>query len=328
MHRENFQIGMAFEHAVEDQIMQRDGGFERIADHVVEIKPGQPFCVREAIGVNDDEGAKLFRLLPERRMDGIRKLAAGHVGEDFRSLHAELFHAALELVGGFRAVDHRHAAEREEPVGLLGDVFRKPIVDHLRGLDRNIERHGVVALVRRRQDELQIDAHGVEVREPLVVAGDPGTDILVLLLAQCLRRGVGKMAERDCRGIEMRLYERRRLRNRHVGMDVDGGARRPYLAPGLAVPARGRALVFVPLLGHAISLLRLARCVADYATLIRPTCRYPHHQKTPRCCDTMASSSLIPLAAPRKTTLPVLMITISSARSSVSLMFCSTSTID
>ena len=39
VHRKDFQIGMPLQHAVEDQVVQRDGGIERIADHVGEIKP-------------------------------------------------------------------------------------------------------------------------------------------------------------------------------------------------------------------------------------------------------------------------------------------------
>src|SRR3954453_5479880 len=39
-------------------------------------------------------------------------------------------------------------------------------------------------------------------------------------------------------------------RNGHVGMDVDGGAGRPQLAPWPAVLPRRRARIFVPELGH------------------------------------------------------------------------------
>jgi len=41
-------------------------------------------------------------------------------------------------------------AERDEPVRLARHVLRQPVVYHLRGFDRDIERHRVVALVRRR----------------------------------------------------------------------------------------------------------------------------------------------------------------------------------
>src|SRR5262249_23558351 len=41
----NLQLGMPFEHAVEDQVVQRDGRVERVADHVVEVEAREPFGV-------------------------------------------------------------------------------------------------------------------------------------------------------------------------------------------------------------------------------------------------------------------------------------------
>src|SRR5262245_52907570 len=41
MSSQDLQPGMALEHSVEDQIVQRQRGIERIADHVVEIEAGE-----------------------------------------------------------------------------------------------------------------------------------------------------------------------------------------------------------------------------------------------------------------------------------------------
>ena len=63
------------------------------------------------------------------------------------------------------------------------------------------------------------------------------------------------MSERNGRKVEVRFDRLGRLRDRDMGMDIDGNALRPHLAPGLAVAARGGLVVLVPLLGHGGSLL-------------------------------------------------------------------------
>ena len=130
--------------------------------------------------------------------------------------------------------------------------MRQPVVHHLRGFDRDIDRHRVIALVWRRHDELKVDAHRVEIGEALVVAGDPRADVLLLLLAQRFGRRVGEMRQRNRGHVEVRLDEGGRLRDRDVRMDVDGGALRPDLAPRLGVLAGGGRRVFIPLIGHSV----------------------------------------------------------------------------
>ena len=39
VHGEDLQVRVALQHAVEDQVVQRDRGIERVADHVGEIEP-------------------------------------------------------------------------------------------------------------------------------------------------------------------------------------------------------------------------------------------------------------------------------------------------
>ena len=109
VHGQDLEVGVALQHAVEDQVVQRDGGLERIADHVVEVEARQTLGVREAVGVDDDEGAELLGLLPERGEGGVAELVAVDVSEDLHALEAELGDATLELLGGLAAVGHRHA---------------------------------------------------------------------------------------------------------------------------------------------------------------------------------------------------------------------------
>jgi hypothetical protein len=200
-------------------------------------------------------------LLPERGEVRLRELPARNVGQDLRAFHAERRHAALELVRRFRAVKQRHGAERDEAVGLARHVFRKSVVHHARGFDRDVERHGIEALVRRRHHQLHVDAHGVEIGEALVIAGDARANVLVLLSGQRLGLGIGKMRKRNRGHVEVRLDEGRGLRDRDVGVDVDGGAFRPDLAARIAVLARRSRCVLVPLLGHCCSMVFLKMAI-------------------------------------------------------------------
>ena len=68
MHSQNLQVGVPFEHAVEDQVVQRNGRVERIADHVVEVEAREPLGVGEAVGMDDHQGVELLGLLPEWRV--------------------------------------------------------------------------------------------------------------------------------------------------------------------------------------------------------------------------------------------------------------------
>jgi hypothetical protein len=157
--------------------------------------------------------------------------------------------AAFKLLGGFLTVRHRRAAEPREAVGLARDIFGDAVVDDLRRLHRDVRWHRVVALRRRRHHQLEIDAHGVEVLEPEVVAGDARADVGFLHLVERARLRRRVQHHRVLHRIEMRLDEFRRCRHRDMGVDVDGDALRPRLAARLAVLARGSRFVLIPL-GH------------------------------------------------------------------------------
>ncbi len=162
-------------------------------------------------------------------------------------LNLSVLHAALELLGRLVAVLHRHGAGRNEAVGMLGHPFGDAVVDHLRRRHGIVERDGVIALRRRRHDELHVDAHIVHVGEALVVvAGDARADVGFLLGVDRLGLFAGEMRERDGGKIEMRLDEFGRARHRDVGVRVDGHALRPLFAPRPAVLACGGVGVFVP----------------------------------------------------------------------------------
>jgi hypothetical protein len=207
--------------------------------------------MREAIRVDDDQRAKLLRFFPERRESRIGQFLARDVGEDLHALEPELRHAALQLLGGFIAVGHRHRADCDEAVGLLRDIFGETVIDHAGGLDGDVERHRVVALRRRRRDELHIEAHGVEVGQALVKARNARAQVPFLLFVDGARLGGLEVNEGDGRGIDMRLREGGRLRHTNMRVDVKGQALGPDLPAWPVVPPRRRCFVFVPDIRHA-----------------------------------------------------------------------------
>src|SRR6266700_4928538 len=95
-----------------------------------------------------NERVELLRLLPERLEGRVGQLASRDVGENLRALEAELADAALELLGRLIAVWHRHAAQSGETVWHFGDKLCDAVIDDARRLDRDPDRHRVVALRR------------------------------------------------------------------------------------------------------------------------------------------------------------------------------------
>ncbi len=240
---------MPLEYAVEDQVVQRKRRFERIADDVVEIEPFKTLRVGEAVGMEHHQHTELFCFLPERRESRIGQFLAGDVGDHLHAGEAELLDATLEFFCRFVAIRHRHRAKSLEAVGLLRAERGDAVVHDLRGLHRDLDRHGVVALRWRRRDHLDVNAHGVEISKTLVGAG-VGADVGFLLLVERLGLRIGEVRQGYRRQIEVRLDEFRRLGHRDMGMNVDGRAFRPHLAARFAMLAGGRRAVLVPLLGH------------------------------------------------------------------------------
>jgi len=56
MRQHDFQLRMAFHHAVENQVRGRHRGFQRIADDVVEVVVHQPLAMRKTDGMHEDDG--------------------------------------------------------------------------------------------------------------------------------------------------------------------------------------------------------------------------------------------------------------------------------
>ena len=85
--------------------------------------------------------------------------------------------------------------------------------------DLGIDR--IIALGRSRSDDLNIDAHLVEIEQAAVDGGHHLADILFLLRIDFPGRGIGKMSQRNPFDIDMRLRQLGGLRDDDMGVNVD-----------------------------------------------------------------------------------------------------------
>src|SRR5215470_14263081 len=101
----DLQVRKLVERAFEDEMHQRERGFERIADDVAERAgalhaPGNTGRLRCGLRMDEDERLQLLRLFPERIEPGGGNLLALDTAADGGADQAKFFHAVLELLGG------------------------------------------------------------------------------------------------------------------------------------------------------------------------------------------------------------------------------------
>src|SRR5262249_3233763 len=94
---QDLQAGVALKYAVENQIMQRDRGIERIADHIVEVEAREPVGLGESGRMDQNKRAEFFGLAPERGKCRVRQFPARNIGQDLDAPEAQRAHAAFEL---------------------------------------------------------------------------------------------------------------------------------------------------------------------------------------------------------------------------------------
>src|SRR5262249_21380352 len=127
----DLQVRELVERALEDEMHQRERGFERIADDVAERARAlhtlrDASRLRGGLRMDEDERLQLLGLLPERTEPGGRYLLALDAPADRGANQAKLLHAALELLGGKLRIlqcDRRIADEAtRESLAHLGDL--------------------------------------------------------------------------------------------------------------------------------------------------------------------------------------------------------------
>src|ERR1700694_5494099 len=114
------------------KMRERDGGLERVADHVAQIAVAlEPLAELRrgavALRVDEDDHAELLGLRPARMALRIADLLAGDVATDGSPAQAVFLHAFLELLGGEVRVLQRHRGEGDEAVRVcaahLGELL-------------------------------------------------------------------------------------------------------------------------------------------------------------------------------------------------------------
>src|SRR6266853_4944075 len=133
----DLEAGKAVEGALEDQVRERDGGLERVADHVVEepvaLEAGGRVQLRGALRVDEHRHPELLGLGPERVELGIGDLLAVDAAPDGGPAQAVLLHALLELGRGEVGMLERHGGEGHEAIRVgradLGELLVLELAD-------------------------------------------------------------------------------------------------------------------------------------------------------------------------------------------------------
>ncbi len=99
MRGNDLQAGEAVEGALEDQVLKRDRGVERIADGVrqptIALEALAEF--RRALGMNEEHGPELLGLGPDRMEALFREILAQNASADGGAAQTEILHRVLEL---------------------------------------------------------------------------------------------------------------------------------------------------------------------------------------------------------------------------------------
>src|SRR5215470_14468888 len=100
MDRDDLEIRMALKHAIEDEIVQRDRGLQRIADDIVKIEAGKAPRLGETVRMDNHDRAEFLSLLPERCEVRIGQFLAGHVGQYLHAFELKRRYTTVEFSRG------------------------------------------------------------------------------------------------------------------------------------------------------------------------------------------------------------------------------------
>ena len=112
-------------------------------------------------------------------------------------------------------------AESDKAVGFARAKFRHAVIGEAMGGFGDLGIDRVITLSRRGCDDLNVDAHAVEMGQAPVDRGHDLADILFLLRVDLLGGGVGEMRQRDAGHVDMRLRQLGGLGHDDVGMNID-----------------------------------------------------------------------------------------------------------
>src|SRR5438477_2768578 len=114
----------AVDRRLEDQMRQRDRGFERVADRVgEEARTGEPARRLQFAGaerVHENEHAQFFALGPERVEFGVGQFLAGDAAGNPDAAEAEVLDRMLDLLRGEVGMLDGSGRKGDKAVGMTG----------------------------------------------------------------------------------------------------------------------------------------------------------------------------------------------------------------
>ena len=163
----DLQPGKAVERALEDQVRQRDRGFERVADRVGQqaaaAQPAARLELARAQRVHEDQDAQLLALGPERMEPGIGQFLAGDAAAHADAAEAQLLDRMLDLLGGELGMLQRRRREGDEAVGVGRAELDQRLVLDLDQLGRDVALGAVPVGIDA--ERLDVDALRVHRRD-------------------------------------------------------------------------------------------------------------------------------------------------------------------
>ena len=162
---QHLELGIARHHPVEDQVRHRYGGFQRVADDVVEVVVAQALAVGVAQRVHEDQHAQFLAareefLQPQGR---VGQVLAVDVGADLHPAQAEVLDRMVQLAHRQFGVLQRHRAQADEAVRMAGHHLRDAFVDLAGQFGAQARLGEIEEVIRRRAHRLHVHAHAVHV---------------------------------------------------------------------------------------------------------------------------------------------------------------------
>src|SRR6516225_751218 len=155
------------ERSLEDQVRQRDRGFEWIADRIgQQAAAGEPAARLQFAGakwVHEHQHAQFLALRPERVEFWVRQFLAGNAAGNADAAKPEFLDRVLDLLRSEVGKLQRRRREADETIGTTGTELDQRLVLHL----DQLFGHVALGAVPERVDaqRLDIDARLVHVRE-------------------------------------------------------------------------------------------------------------------------------------------------------------------